>query len=107
MFTARTLAGPAGLNPLKALQGPTFLGSLARLLTRLADRLEQHGEARRRERQRRDTERALYGLDPRVLRDIGCSPSEITSIAAEAAGEIEATRLRVMGGLPHDGHRRA
>ncbi len=64
MFTARTLAGPAGLNPLKALQGPTFLGLLARLLTRLADRLEQHGEARRRERQRRKTERALR-LTPR------------------------------------------
>jgi len=104
MFTARTI-GLAGPPPMKALRGPNFLASLAGLLARLARRIELHGEARLRERQRRDTERALRGLDPRVLRDIGCTPSEITSIAAEAAGEIEATRLRVMGGLPIDGRR--
>ena len=45
---------------------------------------------------------ALQSLDARTLRDMGLDRSEITSIAAEIAGQAERTRLRVTslnGGL--------
>lgn len=67
---------------------------VARGLARLAQAAEQRGQQWLRDRERRRTERALRGLDARTLRDIGFTPGEITSVAAEAAGEVEATRLR-------------
>jgi len=66
----------------------------ARVLARLADAAEQLSQQWLRDRERRRTERALRGLDARGLRDIGFTRGEISSVAAEAAGEIEATRQR-------------
>ncbi|MCW5636314.1 MAG: DUF1127 domain-containing protein, partial [Rubrivivax sp.] len=56
-----------------------------------ADRLGRY-LARRREM--RLTENALRQLDTRTLRDIGLTRGEIGSAAAEAAGVVEATRVR-------------
>jgi uncharacterized protein YjiS (DUF1127 family) len=54
--------------------------------------------------QRRRQESALHDtlsqLDDRTLRDLGFDRSEIRSVAAEWAGEAEATRMRVMN-APH------
>ena len=55
------------------------------------------GHAWKRYRQRRKTRAicdALYVLDDRTLRDLGFHRSEISSLAAEATGEAERTRVR-------------
>lgn len=56
-------------------------------------RLQAHRQRRMRERA---TEIALRGLDAATLRDIGIGRSEIESLPREAAGTIEATRLRLI-----------
>jgi len=98
MFTTQTLPAPKGLD---LLASPARLATPARLALLAADvfaRLEQASRrlARQwaRERKRRLTERALRQLDSRTLRDIGLTPQEIGSAAAEHAGLVEATRLR-------------
>jgi uncharacterized protein YjiS (DUF1127 family) len=58
-------------------------------VARLAARCAQRRAARR-------TVVALSGLDSRTLRDLGFDPSEIGSVAGEAAGLAEATRVRVL-----------
>lgn len=40
--------------------------------------------------------RELAELDPRTLRDIGLSPSEIDSVVAEVQGRVQATRRIAM-----------
>ncbi|MBL8347031.1 MAG: DUF1127 domain-containing protein [Rubrivivax sp.] len=67
----------------------------ARVLAWLAQAAERRGQQWARARERRLTEHALHQLDGHTLRDIGLSRSEISSMAAEAAGEVEATRSRV------------
>jgi uncharacterized protein YjiS (DUF1127 family) len=44
----------------------------------------------------RGTAEALAGLDARTLRDLGLDRAEIFSVAAEAAGNAELTRLRIL-----------
>ena len=44
----------------------------------------------------RTTYQALDELDDHALRDLGFARSELASVAAEAAGEAESTRLRVL-----------
>ena len=52
-------------------------------------------QARRlRYRRARDVYDALRELDDRALRDLGFDRSELTSVAAEVAGEAECTRVR-------------
>ena len=62
-------------------------------------------QLRRRQRQQaKAIGDALYELDDHLLRDLGFSRSEITSIAAEATGEAERTRVRTLctsHGLPN------
>lgn len=54
-------------------------------------------QLRRRQRQQaKAIGDALYELDDHLLRDLGFSRSEITSIAAEATGEAERTRVRTL-----------
>ena len=50
-------------------------------------------ERAQKRRQARATYFALRDLDQRVLRDLGFDVSEITSVAAEIAGETQATRI--------------
>jgi uncharacterized protein YjiS (DUF1127 family) len=57
----------------------------------------------RRRAQARATCRALSGLDAHALRDLGFDCSEITSVAAEIAGDADPTRvstLQARQGLP-------
>jgi uncharacterized protein YjiS (DUF1127 family) len=53
---------------------------------------------RRARQQARSARDALRGLDDRALRDLGIDRSEISSLAAEFAGEAERTRVRAMRG---------
>ncbi len=53
-----------------------------------------------RQRFARATNTALRELDPRMLRDLGFDRSEISSVAAEAAGQIDSTRARFAQALP-------
>jgi uncharacterized protein YjiS (DUF1127 family) len=66
----------------------------ARVLAWLAQAAERRGQQWARARERRLTEHALRHLDSRTLRDMGLTHSEISSMAAESAGEAEATRSR-------------
>jgi uncharacterized protein YjiS (DUF1127 family) len=50
----------------------------------------------RQRRQARTTRAALHELDDRALQDLGFTRDEIASIAAEATGQAERTRLHVM-----------
>jgi len=52
-------------------------------------------ERYQRRHQSRSIYRALHALDDRTLRDLGFHRSEIGSVAAEAAGEAEHTRMHV------------
>jgi uncharacterized protein YjiS (DUF1127 family) len=64
-------------------------------------------DAYARHRQRREARvirDALHELDDRTLQDLGLNRNEIASIAAEATGQTECTRIRVlqgMYGVPH------
>jgi uncharacterized protein YjiS (DUF1127 family) len=61
-----------------------------RALMRLAYRRYRH------RRQQSELYETLSQLDDRTLRDLGFDRSEIRSVAAEWAGEAEATRVRVL-----------
>jgi uncharacterized protein YjiS (DUF1127 family) len=52
-------------------------------------------ERYQRRRQSRSIYHALRALDDRTLRDLGFHRCEIGSVAAEAAGEAELTRMHV------------
>jgi uncharacterized protein YjiS (DUF1127 family) len=52
-------------------------------------------ERYQRRQQSRSIYRALHALDDRTLRDLGFHRCEIGSVAAEAAGEAEHTRMHV------------
>lgn len=102
-FGGGDLACPPEPQPLdaptcKATAGsevPATTGLRADLLAcrdfvrRLAARVAQCRAARR-------TVVALRDLDARTLRDLGFHPSEIGSVAGEAAGLADATRVRVL-----------
>jgi len=75
--------------------------AIALVLSRLADAIERGGRRWAVARERRQNELALRGLDDRTLSDIGLARSEISSVVAEAAGEIEATRRRIWGEIGH------
>jgi uncharacterized protein YjiS (DUF1127 family) len=71
----------------RALQ--SFARTLAAGILRIRDRW----------RVRRETRaifRVLHGLDDRTLRDLGFHRCEIWSVAAEATGEAEPTRMRTV-----------
>lgn len=75
---------------------PPWLDALRlELLRALRRALRRRAERSARERDARSTLRALSHLDARTLRDIGLDASELPSAAGEAAGCIEATRLRI------------
>ena len=61
-------------------------------------------EAERDRQRMSETVRQLQALDGRALRDLGIDPSEIRSAAAEAAGAVDATRLRFVA-VPAGGRR--
>jgi uncharacterized protein YjiS (DUF1127 family) len=86
-------------SPMQALRHEGLAATGARLfaqwLARLALAVERRGRQWAQARERRLTEHALRQLDSHTLRDIGLTPGEIPSMAAEAAGQVEATRARV------------
>lgn len=90
-----TPLGRAPLHPAAAAPPP------GRLLAGLAAWWRRQALAWARGRGRRRTERALHGLATETLRDLGLRPSEISSAAAEAAGEVEATRQRAWREIGH------
>ena len=69
-----------------------FLLAAARTLRESARSLR---ERYRRRHQSRSIYHALQALDDRTLRDLGFHRCEIGSVAAEAAGEAEHTRMHV------------
>jgi uncharacterized protein YjiS (DUF1127 family) len=66
-----------------------------RLLRRAGIGLRRFLRDIERRRQARANYEVLRRLDPATLRDIGVSPDELESVAAEAAGITERTRRRV------------
>lgn len=74
-------------NELRLALRPSWLDALIHTLRR-------HAERRAGERHARQTLRSLRQLDARTLHDIGLDASELSSVALEAAGFIEATRWR-------------
>jgi len=87
------------VSPTPTVRHDGFAATAARLFARalagLAQAAERRGQQWARARERRLTEAALRQLDSRTLRDIGFTHSEISSMAAESAGQVEATRARV------------
>jgi len=74
---------------------------LSRLARAIEQALQSLGARLRHRRARAEPRRVasatfqlLRGLDSHTLRDLGFDRSELTSVAAEAAGEIVATRVR-------------
>lgn len=82
-LTAAATAAPAASGLRDALR------ACHDFVTQLAARMAQHRAARR-------TITALSSLDSRALRDLGFDSSEIGSVAGEAAGLADATRVRVL-----------
>jgi uncharacterized protein YjiS (DUF1127 family) len=76
-----------GVLATTAHQGALALERAAELARQFAQRWSQR-------RQHRDTVRALAALDAGTLRDLAIGASEISSLAAEAAGQVEASRRR-------------
>ncbi|MBK9135970.1 MAG: DUF1127 domain-containing protein [Betaproteobacteria bacterium] len=97
MFDARPPGSSATLTAVPGAAAAAHLIArlFARLLAALAAAAGRRADEWRRAHLRRSTENALRGLDPHTLRDIGLTPGEISSAAAEVAGDVEATRLRV------------
>jgi uncharacterized protein YjiS (DUF1127 family) len=62
----------------------------------LATRVLRTRERWRVRRETRAVFRVLHGLDDRTLRDLGFHRCEIWSVAAEATGEAESTRMRTI-----------
>jgi uncharacterized protein YjiS (DUF1127 family) len=72
------------------------VASLIRTVAWMAGRAVEASKARQ---GFRGTTEALAGLDARTLRDLGLDRAEIFSVAAEAAGNAELTRLRIVARL--------
>jgi uncharacterized protein YjiS (DUF1127 family) len=86
---APTRTATAG-SEVPATTGPrAALFACRDFVRRLAARIAQYRAARR-------TVVALRDLDARTLRDLGFDHSEIGSVAGEAAGLADATRVRVL-----------
>lgn len=87
------------VSPAAVLRDEGLATSAARLFARALGRLAEAADRRARQwaqaRQLRRTEHALRELDSRTLRDIGFTRVEVSSVAAEAAGLVEASRIRV------------
>jgi uncharacterized protein YjiS (DUF1127 family) len=64
-----------------------------RLVARLARAVAATFEAWQRRSRQLATERALDGLDPHLLRDLGLTPSDVPTFACELAGTTDATRV--------------
>ena len=73
---------------------PSAADRLDAVLRRASAWLSQAFERHRRRRHARAIFRALHELDDRTLRDLGFHRSEIWSVAAEATGAAEWTRVR-------------
>ncbi len=86
------------VRPVSAMRREGLAATVARRFARglawLAQAAKRRGRQWARARERRLTETALRRLDSRTLRDIGLTHSEIPSMAAECAGQVEATRAR-------------
>jgi uncharacterized protein YjiS (DUF1127 family) len=74
-----------------------FLGTLiAALMETIRRRVHRARAHYRQRREARGTHDALHELDDRALHDLGFDRGEISSIAQEAAGGAERTRMRVL-----------
>jgi uncharacterized protein YjiS (DUF1127 family) len=74
-----------------------FLGEIVRAAIRAAATIARQAHAHhRRRRQAWVAYEALRRLDDRTLRDLGFDRSELTSIAAEFAGDAAHTRVRAL-----------
>lgn len=71
-----------------------FADGSARVLRRFSDGVRRFLRDVERNRQARAHYEVLRRLDPATLRDIGCVPDELESVAAEAAGIAERGRRR-------------
>ena len=95
--TELQLPAPSGISLHQAagrFRSQRLAQSIAGALRRIAAiGASLHAEWRRKSKERA-TFRALNRLDARTLRDLGFDRSELTSVAAEVAGEAECTRVR-------------
>ena len=73
------------------------LGEIIVAAIQAAGAIVRQAHARHRQRRRaKATYDALQELDDHMLRDLGFDRSELRSVAAEAAGEAERTRVRAL-----------
>ena len=78
----------------------TVLGALIVAAIRAVGAKARQAHARHRQRREaRVIDRELHQLDDRMLHDLGFTRDEISSIAAEATGRAERTRIRVLQSL--------
>jgi uncharacterized protein YjiS (DUF1127 family) len=79
----------------RARRAAVMAAFLRRAARTLGESIGGLWERYRRRHQSRSIYHALQALDDRTLRDLGFHRCEIGSVAAEAAGEAEHTRMRV------------
>jgi uncharacterized protein YjiS (DUF1127 family) len=91
-LTSRTTAHAGTL--VRHSLAPTAAHRCAEALAHLAAIGRTFAQQWSRRQTRTRTERALRAAGPEALRDLGLTPGEVSSIAREVSGEIEATRER-------------
>jgi uncharacterized protein YjiS (DUF1127 family) len=84
---------PAQSDPIRVTTR-SLRDAIAEMARTIADRAARTWERHRRRRETQAIRGALSDLDDRTLRDLGFHRCEIGSVAAEATGEAEWTRVR-------------